>query len=131
MINLVVDKAETILGSPSLLTNPQIKLLDNVIEPNEELQLFSAALNDARNICKTNGDTSIIPEVTLAVGLFLARTIRAAMNGINNSSNHRPRRFTRRTPKPASAQDKACPPCFTSGRDPIARPTRPEDDLPF
>ncbi|MEO8168743.1 MAG: hypothetical protein ABI623_10875 [bacterium] len=131
VINLVVDNKENPPASPSLRTDQQTKLLDNVIEPTEELQLLSAALNDARSICKANGDPSIIPEVTLAVGLFLARTMRTAMNVSNNSSNHRPRRFTRRTPKPTSAQNKACPPCSTSGRDPVARPTRPEDDLPF
>ncbi len=117
VVNLVVDSGE---NQPSMFPlDAQNDAIPMLTDSADELRLLNEALSDARTICKNANDPSIVPEVTLAVGLFLARTIRTSMSA--GSPNHRTRRFTRRTPKPTNGEDKA----------PVENTQSKEDDLPF
>jgi hypothetical protein len=118
VINLVTDNGESIPASTSLLTDNQLQLPSNGGELSEELQLLSRSMQDARIICKDLNDSDFISGMTLTVGLFLARTIKANLNA--RSINHR-RAFPRRTSKPANEPDQ----------QPVAATEKKDDDLPF
>ena len=117
VVNLVIDGEDT--QQALFPADAQSNTLPKVTDSADELRLLNDALSDARTICKNANDPSILPEVTLAVGLFLARTIRTSMN--TRSANHRSRRFPRRTSKPTNGEDKA----------PVENIEKQEDDLPF
>ena len=118
VINLVVEEGEG--PAISLLAERQNEQLTVLTESADEMQLLGAALIDARTICKNLQDPSVIPEVTLAVGLFLARTLRTTITLKKESTNHS-RRAPRKPAKPASEPDKG----------PVAAAEKKNDDLPF
>ncbi len=120
IINLVVEEGEAQPRATSMLAEHQNEQLSVLTESADEMQLLSAALSDARTICKNLQDPSVIPEVTLAVGLFLARTIRTTITPKKEPTNHS-RQAPRKPPKPASDPDK----------EPVHVIEKKEDDLPF
>lgn len=118
VVNLVAQEDQPAGTSP--LVEPEElahESLAKITESADELRLLNTALTDARTICKNSNEPSIIPEVTLAVGLFLARTIRNTMS--TRGTNQR-KRFTRRTRKPDNAEDQ----------QPVTANDQ-KDDLPF
>ena len=115
IVNLVVEEGEP--PAISLLVERQN---DQLTESADEMQLLNGALTDAQAICKNLQDPSVIPEVTLAVGLFLARTIRTTITPKKESTN-RSRRAPRKPAKPAREPDK----------EPVATAEKKDDDLPF
>ena len=117
VVNLVMadDERQSSMFPP----DAQNDTLQKLTESTDELRMLNDALTDARTICRNANDPSILPEVTLAVGLFLARTIRTSMS--TGSANHRTKRFTRRTPKSTNGENKA----------PVENLEKKEDDLPF
>ena len=120
VINLVVEDKENPDPPIALLDPQQPESLTSIAESTGEMQLLSGALSDARTICKNLEDPTVIPEVTLAVGLFLARTIRATMIPRNGQTNHRPHRAYRK-PRTVIEPDK----------EPVGIPQKKDDDLPF
>ncbi|MBI5470891.1 MAG: hypothetical protein HY961_00955 [Ignavibacteriae bacterium] len=120
IINLVVEEGKAQPPANSLLAEQQNEQLTVLTESADEMHLLSNALSDARSICKNLDDPSVIPEVTLAVGLFLARTIRTTITTKKEPTNHS-RRAPRKPAKPASEPDK----------EPVAAAEKKDDDLPF